>query len=104
MSRSYPVLILLLCAAFLISSFPVSAAYSPVESSAAVWRSACEVLNAGFYASPDCDSEMVTDPGPRVAPLAVDYGAVEGYTFMRIVADGPVTVYNSPDGTPLHTI
>jgi hypothetical protein len=47
---------------------------------------------------------MATDPGPAVVPLAVDYGAVQGYTFMRIVADGPVTVYASPNGAPLHAI
>lgn len=95
-------LIVLLLLVVLGANASPTAVYS---SSYASRRSACDALTIDVYASPECDAEMNAEPEPPVAALAVDHGAMAGYTYMRVVASYPVTVYSAPYyGYPLYQI
>ncbi len=70
---------------------------------------ACAQLTAQDFSSPACDAEMAADPEPPVEHLTVEqelfsYAGRPGATYMQITAEGPVTVYDAPDGEPLYQI
>jgi hypothetical protein len=68
-------------------------------------RGACDSLSYDMPRTPECDAEIAADPAPPVATMAVDYGAVADFRYMRIVSDAPVEVYSEPgSGFPLYTI
>jgi hypothetical protein len=90
----------LLALFIIISALPVYASLDPLPE---LRHSACDALTAEFFSSPDCDAEMMADPGPAVINLAVDQSSLDSYTYMRIVG-GAVMVHSAPYGSPLHII
>jgi hypothetical protein len=67
-------------------------------------RDPCAGFTDTYFASPACDAVMRADPKPPVASLTVDHGTVASYTYMQVIAEDPVTVYDAPNGSPLYEI
>ncbi|MBN1200817.1 MAG: L,D-transpeptidase [Anaerolineae bacterium] len=104
MPRLYILLTLLLAFSLVTGGSVVYADSVPTDHSRLDLRGACAALTTSFYASPECDAEMTADPAPPVVALAVDHGAMAGYTYMRVVVEGAVMVHNAPYGSPLYVL
>ncbi|MCD4686628.1 MAG: L,D-transpeptidase [Anaerolineae bacterium] len=57
----------------------------------------CAGVNAATPSTPECDALIAARPSPNVTPLPVDFGVINGVTFIRFSVD-EVPLYNAPDG------
>ena len=71
---------------------------------AAAQPGACDQLTIDHYQSADCDAEMAAAPDLPVRPLEVDEDLLTNYTYLQIITDQPVTVFDAPDGNELYSI
>ncbi|HEX3050342.1 MAG TPA: L,D-transpeptidase family protein [Aggregatilineaceae bacterium] len=92
MSRPLQFVSALLILSSLLTLIPAPA----VRATGLYWG--CDGFSTEYFSSPECDALMMAEPSPPVVNLAVDYGAADGYTFMRVVSDHVVTVYSAPGG------
>ncbi|NDJ76642.1 MAG: L,D-transpeptidase [Chloroflexi bacterium] len=94
----------ILLTAIMIPSATTAVAAPPATGPAPFRQGPCDGFNRDYFSNPECDTLMMADPAPPVAPLAVDHGAVASYTYMHITGTEPLVVYNAPNGTPLYEI
>lgn len=104
MKRFFSAILILLIVS--LAAIPASHAADNVPAESPVLAQGhpnCGGISLETLNTPACDALIASRPAPNVSPLPVDFGVINGVTFIRFNTKS-VPLYDKPDGTQVDTL